>query len=380
MKHTVSSVSAASSATAVTSTAARVARRARATPAKGAVAPRTQNAALRLRYAVCIDYEVGPGGAEFCFMVEAARTARQTLVSESLTLGDAQGRQAQDATTGSRLLRVSAEPGLLPLRYEVTLELDHLRTPHAQLKGHAVAELPEAAWPYILPSRYCESDRLLAFAAREFGHLPGSAARARAICHWVRGAVQFRSGSTDGNTSAIDVMSGREGVCRDFAHLMIALCRASNIPARFVSGIDYGADPALGPQDFHAYVECWLGDAWHIFDPSDNAIPMGLVRIATGRDAADCAFATIFGNARMTQMTIDIQPVAGADGKLRRPVRVRQALSTDDGRPAPGRDDAVAAIKPQLRARAKPASAYRGGVVAVPVPAPTPAPTSLAVH
>jgi transglutaminase-like putative cysteine protease len=85
------------------------------------------------------------------------------------------------------------------------------------------------------------------------------------------------------------------GVCRDFAHLMIALCRAVNIPARFTTGTDYGADPALGPPDFHAYVEVYIGDRWYIFDPSGTGIPMGFVRIGTGRDAADVAFATIFG-------------------------------------------------------------------------------------
>ena len=88
-------------------------------------------------------------------------------------------------------------------------------------------------------------------------------------------------------------------MCRDFAHLMIALCRAVNIPARFATGTDYGADPALGPPDFHAYVEVYLGDRWYIFDPSGTAIPMGFVRFGTGRDAADVAFATIFGGVHV---------------------------------------------------------------------------------
>ena len=93
-------------------------------------------------------------------------------------------------------------------------------------------------------------------------------------------------------------------MCRDFAHLMIALCRAVNIPARFATGTDYGADPALGPPDFHAYVEVYLGDRWYIFDPSGTAIPMGFVRFGTGRDAADVAFATIFGGVK-SQAPVD---------------------------------------------------------------------------
>jgi transglutaminase-like putative cysteine protease len=152
--------------------------------------------------------------------------------------------------------------------------------------------------------------------------------RARAIRDWVHGNVEFCSGSTCGTTDACDTMIERQGVCRDFAHLMIALCRASNIPARFASGIDYGADLALGPQDFHAYVEAYVGGRWRIFDPSGTAIPQGFVRIGTGRDAADAAFASIFGSARMKKLKIGIEAVPGADGVLREPQHTDLALST----------------------------------------------------
>ena len=93
----------------------------------------------------------------------------------------------------------------------------------------------------------------------------------------------------------MDTLVEQVGVCRDFAHLMIALCRAVNIPARFVTGIDYGASATLGLPDFHAYVEVFLGDRWYSFDPTGITPPMGLVRIGTGRDAADVSFATLFG-------------------------------------------------------------------------------------
>lgn len=105
------------------------------------------------------------------------------------------------------------------------------------------------------------------------------------------------------------------GVCRDFARLMIALCRAINIPARFTTGIDYGADPALGPTDFHAYVEAYLGDRWYLLDPSGTAIPMGFVQIGTGRDAADVAFATIFSTVTSSAPRIAIEAMAGPDGR-----------------------------------------------------------------
>jgi transglutaminase-like putative cysteine protease len=110
---------------------------------------------------------------------------------------------------------------------------------------------------------------------------------------------------------------------------MIALCRAANVPARFTTGIDYGADPALGPTDFHAYVEAYVGDRWYLFDPSGTAIPMGLVRFATGRDAADVAFATIFGSVQSSTPVISIEAIPGADGLLRVPHHSADALSTD---------------------------------------------------
>ncbi|HEX3142025.1 MAG TPA: transglutaminase-like domain-containing protein, partial [Rhizobacter sp.] len=114
-------------------------------------------------------------------------------------------------------------------------------------------------------------------------------------------------------------------------HLMIALCRAINIPARFATGTDYGADPVLGPPDFHAYVEVYLGDRWYIFDPSGTAIPMAFVRVGTGRDAADVAFATIFGGVRSQAPMIRAWAVEDAGRGFEMPYRCREALSTDGG-------------------------------------------------
>jgi transglutaminase-like putative cysteine protease len=128
-----------------------------------------------------------------------------------------------------------------------------------------------------------------------FGNLPPGYSRVAAVVAWVQQQVRFQSNTSHSGTNALDTLRDRVGVCRDFAHLMIALCRAINIPARFTTGIDFGADPALGPPDFHAYVEVYLGHRWYIFDPSGTAIPMGFIRIGTGRDAADVSFATIFG-------------------------------------------------------------------------------------
>ena len=174
----------------------------------------------------------------------------------------------------------------------------HHRGEPSQIDEVPICELPPQVMGYIYPSRYCQSDRLLTLATAEFGKLRRGYGRVQAIRDWVHGHVTFKSNSSNSSTSAIDTLIERVGVCRDFAHLMIALCRAVNIPARFATGTDYGADPALGPPDFQAYVEVFLGGRWYIFDPSGTAIPMGFVRFGTGRDAADVAFATIFGGVK----------------------------------------------------------------------------------
>ncbi|HTD91077.1 MAG TPA: transglutaminase family protein [Burkholderiales bacterium] len=138
----------------------------------------------------------------------------------------------------------------------------------------------------------------------------------------------FLSGSSNESASAVDTLIEQVGVCRDFAHLMIALCRAVNIPARFVTGIDYGADPAMGPTDFHAYVEVFMGGRWYLFEPTGVSPPMGLVRIGTGRDAADVSFATLFGTITSTAPLIHIDAIEDPANGFVQPRHSTEALST----------------------------------------------------
>ena len=234
-----------------------------------------------------------------------------------------------DPVTHTRFLRLKASAGPLQLRYDATVDIDHYSAPPEQIREVPVASLPGTVLPYIYPSRYCQSDRLHKLAVKEFGHLWQGYSRVQAIRDWVMNRVTFVSNSSTGTTTAVDTLVEEVGVCRDFAHLMIALCRAVNMPARFVTGIDYGADPILGPTDFHAYVEVYLGDRWYIFDPSGVAIPMGFVRIGTGRDAADSAFATLFGGVRGAAPVISIEAIPNTQGILTVPQLVPYALSTD---------------------------------------------------
>lgn len=297
---------------------------------------------IRIELQVELNYEIDSYGADFIFNVHAAHTASQTISAENLLLSQQILPQIYtDPSTGNRYMRLRALPGPLKLKYTATVDLAHHRADPAQLNEVPVSRLPFDVLGYLYPSRYCQSDRLIKFATHEFGHLWQGHSRVMAIRDWVNRRVAFTSNTTNSNTSAVDTIIEQVGVCRDFAHLMIALCRAVNIPARFATGTDYGADPALGPPDFHAYVEVYLGDRWYIFDPSGTAIPMAFVRFGTGRDAADVAFATIFGGVRSQAPIIRACAVDDWARGMVLPHHCREALSTDGGAaPAPMRAQA----------------------------------------
>ena len=285
---------------------------------------------VRLHFSIELNYEIDLPGCDFIFSIHAAQTAQQRVVQESLTISQPLTPDFYtDPVTFTRFLRLKAFDGPLMVRYEATVDMDHYSAQPDRLGEVAVANMPGPVLPYIYPSRYCQSDRLHRLAVREFGHLWQGHSRVQAIRDWVANHVSFTSNSSNGNTTAVDTLVEEVGVCRDFAHLMIALCRAVNIPARFTTGIDYGANPSLGPTDFHAYVEVYLGDRWYMFDPSGTAIPMGFVRIGTGRDAADSAFATMFGGVRGAAPVLHIEAIPNAQGVLVVPHHVPYALSTD---------------------------------------------------
>ena len=283
---------------------------------------------IRLELRVELTYDVqDSNGADFVFNIHAAHTAHQTVVDESLVLEQPVTPDiGTDSSTGTRFMRLHANPGALGLTYAATVNLAHHRTEPDTLAEVPVRCLPLEVLPYVYPSRYCESDRLLNLAFNEFASLWPGYSRVLAIQHWVQKHVTFASNTSNSNTSAVDTLIGQVGVCRDFTHLMIALCRALNIPARIASGTDYGADPALGPPAFHAYVEVYLGDRWSLFDASGTGIPMGFMRFGTGRDAADVAFATIFGNVVAGAPSVHVRAIEGPG--LEVPHHCREALST----------------------------------------------------
>jgi transglutaminase-like putative cysteine protease len=162
---------------------------------------------------------------------------------------------------------------------------------------HEVQHLPAETLQFLLGSRYCETDRLSEEAWRLFKDTPLGWQRVQAICDFVHNHITFGYGHANAMRTAADAYAERRGVCRDFAHLAIAFCRALNIPARYCTGYvsDIGLPPPYEPMDFAAWMEVYLGGEWHTFDPRNNAPRKGRVLIAYGRDAADVPLTHIFG-------------------------------------------------------------------------------------
>ena len=167
-----------------------------------------------------------------------------------------------------------------------------------------MGRLPDDIFHYLMPTRYCESDVLGSAAQQLFGREEPGIARVRKIVNWIHDSIEYRPGGSTSTTTAQDVFVQRAGVCRDFAHLGITLCRALNIPARLVSGYVWFDQ---SPQDFHAIFEAWIGGRWVLFDPSGMAPVDRLVRIGTGRDAKDVAFSTFFGAVQMTRKEVTVR-------------------------------------------------------------------------
>jgi len=156
----------------------------------------------------------------------------------------------------------------------------------------------------LMPSRYCQHDQFATLVHDEFGVLEGGA-KIAAMRDWIAGHLSYVSGASDGSTTAVDTFIARQGVCRDYAHLMIALARAADIPARIASVYAPGAEPP----DFHAVAEVYLGGDWHIVDATGMASAADAAVIGIGRDAGDVAFLTAFGPLQLNSQTVAVRTV-----------------------------------------------------------------------
>jgi transglutaminase-like putative cysteine protease len=201
---------------------------------------------------------------------------------------------------GNLCQRVVAPPGRFRIRTRIGVETADQIDVRPGAPWTPVQELPDGALQFLLPSRYCQSDQLAELA----GAIAGAAApgydQAEAIRAWTHANVEYRYGTSDASTSAADTAERRVGVCRDFAHLGMALCRSLSIPARMVVGYLYQLDP----MDLHAWFEAYVGGRWYTFDATQGAPRGGRIAIAYGRDAADVALTTQFGPARLEDMRV----------------------------------------------------------------------------
>jgi transglutaminase-like putative cysteine protease len=186
------------------------------------------------------------------------------------------------------------------LTYSGVVENQIKTVPAGQLDDVKISLMPVSVLPYLNPSRYCQSDKLYKFAFDKFGAIESTFERVMAVRNWIHDNVEYKGGVTSAQTSAFDTVTEQFGVCRDFAHLGIALCRALTIPARYFTGYAY----QLVPEDFHACFEVYLGGYWVILDATKLAPINGFVKIATGFDATDTALASSFGNLNFTSMEV----------------------------------------------------------------------------
>jgi transglutaminase-like putative cysteine protease len=241
------------------------------------------------------------------FVLKPRLDGRVLVLQEQLSFGIGLPSYEFQDGHGNTTYRATLMPGRNEIRHDALVAVSSLPDSR-DLLGRLlpVGELPFELLRYTLPSRYCDSDKLLNFAWTQFGKVAHGLPRVQAICDWVHNNIEYRFMSGRSDLSASEVIQRRYGVCRDFAHSAIALCRAFNLPARYVTGhlpdIGY-VDPGT-PMDFHAYCEVYLGQEWLTFDPRYNIPRIGRVKIAHGMDAVDGAFGTVYGAANLAYFEV----------------------------------------------------------------------------
>ena len=234
--------------------------------------------------------------------VHALRTPSQTVIEELFLTEPYVKAEELFSTYGeNRFIRIEVPEGThLKVTYNAVVDNEIKFINSGDLNDIPVVQLDTSILTYLNPSRYCQSDKLYRLANNKFGSIDHAFEKVTALTEWIHRNVEYLSGSTNSQTSAYDTVTEQAGVCRDFAHLGIALCRALTIPARYFTGYSY----KLSPPDFHACFEAYIGGYWVIFDATKLSPLNGLIKIASGRDAADAAIASLFGNIYCQSVTV----------------------------------------------------------------------------
>ncbi len=258
---------------------------------------------MKIAIEAALDYDF-PAPSDVLLQLEAAVIPEQTIENAYIAISPVEhfARVPGHDTIGERIwLHMQ---GKLTVNYTATISIDRICADLAPLPAVPPHLLPGPTVQYLLPSRYCPSDRFLNFTAAKFGTLQGGA-RVEAIRDWIAGHFTYAPGTSDAGTTALESFVMRQGVCRDFAHVMITLVRASAIPARFASVYA----PGVTPQDFHAVAEVFLDGTWFLVDATGMAEAGEMAKIGVGRDAADVSFLTSYGCAQLNSQSVQVLTV-----------------------------------------------------------------------
>lgn len=269
---------------------------------------------MKIRCGYEITYEV-PQRSPMILMLNVAPDREADLLSpDRITFNRPVPTTEYRDMFGNRCLRVAADPGTLVITNDFVVtdsgELDVYAPDAVQ---HAVEDLPTECLVFLLGSRYCETDRLSDTAWSLFGNVPKGWPLVQAIVEYAHERVTFGYQYARATKTAFDAHQERQGVCRDFAHLAVTLCRCMNLPARYTTGYlgDIGIPISDDPMDFSAWFEVYLGDRWYTFDARHNKRRIGRIVMARGRDATDVAITTTFGSAWLAGFKVITEELPG---------------------------------------------------------------------
>lgn len=255
---------------------------------------------MRLKINVGMEYALAPDDPAL-LAITAAETQGQKVLESDLAIENATLRWIDGEGGVGHRVWAAAHGSRLKLHYHARVDVLRPDVALQDLTAAPLHALLGDVLTFVRPSRFCPSDQLASFVEKRFGHLTGGD-KIAAIAEWVARSLSYIAGSSHAGTTAIDTFVTREGVCRDYAHLVCALARAANIPARYSSA--YGPD--VSPPDFHAVAEVWLEGAWHIVDATGMSAAANLVVIASGRDAGDIPFMETGNWAELIGQSIEV--------------------------------------------------------------------------
>jgi transglutaminase-like putative cysteine protease len=258
---------------------------------------------MKIDIDVSLTYELG--SAKLALLaLEVAETEDQIVTADDLHVQDALLQRIEGETGFGTRTWARVDGAKLRVDYKASVDVRRQPAQFECLSATPLDELRGELITFVRPSRYCQSDQFESFVAQEFGHISGGE-KIAAMVEWIQSELTYNSGTSNTGTTLKETFSSRQGVCRDFAHMLSGLARAAYIPARYVSA--YG--PSVNPQDFHAVVQVWLNNQWHLIDPTGMCTPDELVLIGVGRDAADVPFLETPDEARLLEQKVRVTSV-----------------------------------------------------------------------